>query len=124
MMPQRGGMSSLALLGDEFGRDRPSQSMFDSSLPGSIGGFDSGMMGILIGKIASKTEKGFGFIEPLKGGESIYFHRTSMQRYEGWNEIDKGDKVSFVMGWDKKNGKKMAQGVRLLSKGMPEEVSG
>merc|ERR1719513_96892 len=46
----------------------------------------------------------------------MYFHRTSMQRWEGWHDIDKGDKVSFVMGWDKKNGKKMAQGVRLLSK--------
>merc|ERR1719382_1874265 len=77
-------------------------------------------MGVLFGIVDSKNEKGFGFIRPVHGEESIYFHRTSLQRFEGWNEIDEGDKVSFIMGWDKKNGKKLAEGVRLVSKGMPE----
>jgi len=83
--------------------------------------FDKGPNGVLVGKIESKTTKGFGFIEPLKGGEPIYFHSTSMQRTEGWDEIEQGDEVSFLMGWDKKNGKRMAQGVRLLSKGTPDD---
>jgi len=121
LMPQR-GQHSLPLVGDEFARDSPSQSMWDSSLPSNIGGFECGPTGVLMGRIESKTEKGFGFIEPLQGGETIYFHRSGMQRWEGWNEIDKGDKVSFVMGWDKKTGKNNAIGVRLLSKCTPDEA--
>jgi len=118
---------------EEFGRDRQRPMFGGSQHPRSASRYDPfearfdglGPMGVLRGRVVSKTEKGFGFLEPVEGGEHIYFHSTSLQRPATFNEIGEGDEVSYVMGWDKKNGKKMANNVTLISKGSPgDETEG
>jgi len=77
--------------------------------------------GDIIGRVGMKNEKGFGFIESLNGGERIYFHSSSMKA-GAFDKLVEGDKVSFVMGWDSKHSKEMAEDVRILSRGQPDNL--
>jgi len=75
--------------------------------------------GQIIGRVGMKNKKGFGFIESLDGEKRIYFHSISMQP-GAFDKLEEGDKVSFVMGWDQKHSKEMAEDVRIVSRVQPE----
>jgi len=129
MYPRYGGLPPR----EEFGRDRSRSIYGGSPRPRSASRYDPyearfddlGPVAVLVGRVISKNDKGFGFIEPIKGGEPIYYHSTSTERPGAFDDIGEGDEVSYIVGWDKKNRKKMAQGVRFISNGTPgEEAEG
>lgn len=42
------------------------------------------------------SEKGFGFITPDAGGESVFVHFSGIQS-EGYKELKEGQKVTYVL---------------------------
>jgi CspA family cold shock protein len=48
----------------------------------------------MMGSIKTLTDKGFGFIAPDDGGKDLFFHASSLQGAT-FNELNRGDKVSF-----------------------------
>ncbi len=48
----------------------------------------------MTGTVASKMEKGFGFIKPDDGSKDVFFHATSVVD-GGFDDLQPGDKVSF-----------------------------
>jgi len=101
-------------------RPRSASARIDNSMNWMREGEMSRPRGQLFGRVGLKNDKGFGFIEEFNGGERIYFHTTSML-IGAFDKLEEGDKVSFIMGWDRKNKKEMAECVRVLSK-VPQET--
>jgi CspA family cold shock protein len=51
--------------------------------------------------------KGFGFIQPDDGGSDVFVHISAVER-AGLGSLSEGQKVSFELERDKKNGKMSA----------------
>ena len=51
--------------------------------------------------------KGFGFIEPQGGGGDVFVHISAVER-AGMSGLNEGQKVSFELERDPKNGKTSA----------------
>jgi CspA family cold shock protein len=53
------------------------------------------------------AQKGFGFIEPVGGGSDVFVHISAVER-AGMTGLNEGQKVSFEIVTDKRNGKSSA----------------
>lgn len=53
------------------------------------------------------AQKGFGFIEPTSGGSDVFVHISAVER-AGMTGLNEGQKVSFEIVTDKRNGKSSA----------------
>ena len=53
------------------------------------------------------AQKGFGFIEPTAGGSDVFVHISAVER-AGWTGLNEGQKVSYEIVTDKRNGKSSA----------------
>jgi cold shock protein len=53
------------------------------------------------------AQKGFGFIEPAGGGSDVFVHISAVER-AGMTGLNEGQKVSFEIVTDKRNGKSSA----------------
>ena len=51
--------------------------------------------------------KGFGFIQPDDGGQDVFVHISAVER-AGLGSLNEGQKVSFELERDQKNGKMSA----------------
>jgi cold shock protein len=51
--------------------------------------------------------KGFGFIQPDGGGQDVFVHISAVER-AGMTDLQEGQKISFELEDDRKNGKKSA----------------
>lgn len=55
--------------------------------------------------------KGFGFIHPDNGGEDIFVHISAVER-SGMSMINEGQKLSFDVVQDRRNGKNVAENLK------------
>lgn len=53
------------------------------------------------------AQKGFGFIEPTSGGSDVFVHISAVER-AGMSGLNEGQKISFEIVTDKRNGKSSA----------------
>jgi cold shock protein len=53
------------------------------------------------------SQKGYGFIQPADGSKDVFVHISAVER-AGMNGLDEGQKVSFDLLTDRKNGKTSA----------------
>jgi len=53
------------------------------------------------------AQKGFGFIEPTSGGTDVFVHISAVER-AGMTGLNEGQKISFEIVTDKRNGKSSA----------------
>jgi len=51
--------------------------------------------------------KGYGFIQPDNGGPDVFVHISAVER-SGMSTLDEGQKVSFDVVQDRRNGKSAA----------------
>ena len=58
------------------------------------------------------TTKGFGFIQPEDGSTDIFVHISALER-SGITGLNEGQKVSYEIVQDKRNGKNAAENVQL-----------
>jgi cold shock protein len=59
------------------------------------------------------SQKGFGFIQPSDGGKDVFVHISAVER-SGLNGLNEGQKVSFDLVTDRKNGKASAGNLRTI----------
>ena len=52
-------------------------------------------------------QKGFGFIQPDQGGSDVFVHISAVER-AGLNGLQEGQKVSYELEQDRRNGKMSA----------------
>ena len=57
------------------------------------------------------NEKGFGFIAPENGGEDVFVHVSALR---SGGALDKGTKVAYELGQDRRTGKTRAENVSIL----------
>ncbi|MBU6448072.1 MAG: cold-shock protein [Rhodospirillales bacterium] len=55
--------------------------------------------------------KGFGFIRPDSGGEDVFVHISAVER-GGMSVITEGQKLSFDIVQDRRNGKNAADNIK------------
>jgi len=53
------------------------------------------------------SQKGFGFIQPDGGGQDVFVHISAVER-AGMSGLNEGQKVSFELEKDPRNGKTSA----------------
>jgi CspA family cold shock protein len=53
------------------------------------------------------SQKGFGFIQPDSGGPDVFVHISAVER-AGWSNLNEGQKLSYEIVVDRKNGKSSA----------------
>jgi CspA family cold shock protein len=53
------------------------------------------------------AQKGFGFIQPESGGPDVFVHVSAVER-AGLNGLKEGQKLSFEVVTDRRNGKSSA----------------
>ena len=53
------------------------------------------------------AQKGFGFIEPTSGGSDVFVHISAVER-AGMTGLNEGQKISYEIVTDKRNGKSSA----------------
>jgi CspA family cold shock protein len=53
------------------------------------------------------AQKGFGFIQPESGGPDVFVHISAVER-AGLNGLNEGQKLSFEVVTDRRNGKSSA----------------
>jgi len=53
------------------------------------------------------AQKGFGFIQPEKGGPDVFVHISAVER-AGMSSLNEGQKVSFEIVADKRSGRTSA----------------
>jgi CspA family cold shock protein len=58
-------------------------------------------------------QKGFGFIQPLDGGQDVFVHISAVER-AGLTGLGEGQKVSFELKTDKMRGKTSAENLALI----------
>jgi cold shock protein len=56
-------------------------------------------------------QKGFGFIQPEDGTKDVFVHISAVER-AGMHSLNEGQKVSFELVADKKNGKSCAEDLK------------
>jgi cold shock protein len=59
------------------------------------------------------SQKGFGFIQPSDGSKDVFVHISAVER-AGLNGLNEGQKVSFDIITDRKNGKASAENLRTI----------
>ena len=57
------------------------------------------------------SQKGFGFIQPEDGGKDVFVHISAVER-AGMGALNEGQKVSFDVVADRRNGKSAAENLR------------
>jgi CspA family cold shock protein len=57
------------------------------------------------------SQKGFGFIQPENGGNDVFVHISAVER-AGMGTLNEGQKVSFDVVADRRNGKSAAENLR------------
>lgn len=55
--------------------------------------------------------KGFGFIQPDKGGKDVFVHISAVER-AGLRGLNEGQKVSYEITTDKRSGRESADNLR------------
>src|SRR5262249_42649755 len=58
-------------------------------------------------------QKGYGFIQPTDGGKDVFVHISAVER-AGMNGLNEGQRVSFDLITDRKNGKTSAGNLRTV----------
>jgi cold shock protein len=53
------------------------------------------------------AQKGFGFIQPTSGGPDVFVHISAVER-AGMGGLNEGQKVSYEIVTDRRNGKSSA----------------
>ena len=53
------------------------------------------------------TQKGFGFIQPETGGPDVFVHISAVER-AGMRSLNEGQKISYEIVTDRRNGKSSA----------------
>jgi CspA family cold shock protein len=53
------------------------------------------------------SQKGFGFIQPSSAGPDVFVHISAVER-AGWTSLNEGQKLSYEIVTDRKNGKSSA----------------
>jgi CspA family cold shock protein len=53
------------------------------------------------------SQKGFGFIQPDSSGPDVFVHISAVER-AGWSSLNEGQKVSYEIVTDRRNGKSSA----------------
>jgi cold shock protein len=53
------------------------------------------------------SQKGFGFIQPSDGSKDVFVHISAVER-AGMSSLNEGQKISFDLVTDRKNGKTSA----------------
>jgi CspA family cold shock protein len=56
-------------------------------------------------------QKGYGFIQPESGSKDVFVHISAVER-AGMSTLNEGQKVSFDIVADRKNGKSAAENLR------------
>lgn len=51
------------------------------------------------GTIATVTARGFGFIQPTRGGDDVFFHRSVLEGIV-FEQLRRGDPVTYTLGTD------------------------
>ena len=59
------------------------------------------------------TQKGYGFIQPTDGGKDVFVHISAVE-WAGMNGLNEGQRVSFDLITDRKNGKTSAGNLRTV----------
>ena len=59
------------------------------------------------------SQKGFGFIQPSDGGKDVFVHISAVER-AGLSGLAEGQKISFDLITDRKNGKTSAGNLRAI----------
>ena len=59
------------------------------------------------------SQKGFGFIAPDGGGPDVFVHISAVER-AGLSGLNEGQKVSFEIVADRKNGKSSAEQLKAI----------
>ena len=59
------------------------------------------------------AQKGYGFIQPDEGGKDVFVHISAVER-AGMNGLHEGQRVSFDLITDRKNGKTSAGNLRTV----------
>ena len=57
------------------------------------------------------NQKGYGFIQPQTGSKDVFVHISAVER-AGMSTLNEGQKVSFDIVADRKNGKSAAENLR------------
>lgn len=58
------------------------------------------------------AQKGFGFIQPVNGGNDVFVHISAVER-AGISHLAEGQKVTYELRSDKKSGKVSAENLQL-----------
>lgn len=53
------------------------------------------------------SQKGFGFIQPVSEGADVFVHISAVER-AGWSSLNEGQKLSYDIVTDRRNGKSSA----------------
>ncbi len=59
------------------------------------------------------STKGFGFIQPEDGGADVFVHISAVER-AGLGNLNEGQKLSFELEKDRKNGKVSAANLKAV----------
>jgi CspA family cold shock protein len=59
------------------------------------------------------NQKGFGFIQPESGGKDVFVHISAVER-AGMSTLNEGQKLSFEIVADRRNGKSAAENLRAV----------
>ncbi|MDZ4321778.1 MAG: cold-shock protein [Phenylobacterium sp.] len=57
-------------------------------------------------------QKGFGFITPDEGGPDVFVHISAVER-AGLRTLNEGDKITFELERDRRNGKMAASNLQV-----------
>jgi CspA family cold shock protein len=59
------------------------------------------------------SQKGFGFIQPDGSGQDVFVHISAVER-AGLSGLNEGQKLSFEVVTDRKNGKSSAEQLKTI----------
>lgn len=59
-------------------------------------------------------QKGFGFIQPVDGGQDVFVHISAVER-AGMHDLREGQKVNYELLKDRRTGKMSADQLQALS---------
>jgi len=60
------------------------------------------------------AQKGFGFIQPTSGGPDVFVHISAVER-AGLSGLNEGQKISYEIVTDRRNGKSSADKLQATS---------